>query len=191
LSLPGRFFPHYFQLLLPPFAITCGWAFGAVESRQRLWLAAFGAAFLLALWPRLLQTQVPVERIPVYKYGLHGVESDESRRIGHWIGRNYPANAKVFHWGAEPGVHFWSGHPPATRFVAHFPLFINPNDARALEIERGLVAELQQTKPDLVVVNVNWIGAGGRPTVDWLREHYVRTPDAPANVSSFLVLVPK
>jgi hypothetical protein len=191
LILPGKFFPHYFQLLLPPLAVLAGWGFGLTESRQRTWMIVLAVAVLPALWQRSLQTQVPVERIPTYKYGWHGVESLETRRIGQWIGRHLPREATVFHWGAEPGMHFWSGRPPAVRFIAHFPLFLGADDERALQIERALVAELQAIRPDLVVVNAHWVGAGDRPVVNWLRQYYARTAQGPPNLTGYLLLVPK
>jgi len=189
--LPGKFHPHYFQLLLPPLAILCGWGAGRIGIRRHLWIALFGVALVPALAQRMVQTWVPVDSIPIYKYGPHGIESLESRRIGQWLGKHAPGSATLFHWGAEPGVHFWSGRPPAVRFIAHFPLFMDPRGERAARIERELVAELAAARPDLIALNTGWVGASRSPVGNWIAQHYREATDRPQGLTRYTLLVPK
>ncbi|MCG8565904.1 MAG: glycosyltransferase family 39 protein, partial [Desulfobacterales bacterium] len=74
MALPGKYFPHYYQLLLPPLVI--GFAILLVymwEERRHMAMALLSLLLVLPLSSRVYESFLPLMDVPVYKYGQwHG-----------------------------------------------------------------------------------------------------------------------
>ncbi len=187
--MPGRLYPHYYQLLLPPLTIAFGWLVSvALQSRSFLLSTALIAGLFGPLAFRVYQSVVPVSEVPVLKYGAHGVESLEVQRMGDWIRSRLAPSAVLYHWGAEPGVYFWSGRQSPVPFTYNLPLLDGTERGRRYTAQA--LAMLQQRPPDLIVAKRLDMGRVDHPITQWIRAHYSEI-DGPAGISRYVFLVPR
>jgi len=192
IALPGRFFPHYFQLWLPPLAIATGYLLG------RSWLMKRKLALgllLVALFPfaglRIYQYTIPVEQIPFYKYGLgHGPEATESKYIGFWISQHIDQKVIVYQWGEEPGVYFWAKRSIPLGIGIPGLFMGNPPASLVQRDTNLLLKRLKELHPGLIIANKRMLFKD-HPIVQWMSENYVKSPSTPDQFESFLFLVPK
>jgi hypothetical protein len=188
-ALPGRLFPHYYQLLLPPLAIGAGWlVVRALAARATPGLVAIAAALTLALTARVYQSLVTVDEAPRLKFGGYGYDLLETQRMGPWITAHLPAGGVLYHWGPEPGVYFFAGQRTPVPWVYNMPL--TDKTPRAERYSAALLAQLQAQPPDLVVASRRELRVVDHPVETWLEQRY-RAVDGPAGVDRFVFLVPK
>ena len=197
IALPGKFFPHYFQLWLPPLAIAGGCLLGrAWLMKRNLVMGLLLAALLPFLGLRLLQYTIPIEQVPFYKYGLgHGPEAVESKRIGLWIAQHVDPKVVVYHWGGEPGIYFWAGRSAPSQIGLGIPgLFVVPLDSDSLtESNKALLEKLKKLHPGLIIANKLLLPKDNL-IVQWMVENYViLSPNPPLEppIERYLLLVPK
>lgn len=191
IALPGRFFPHYFQLWLPPLAIAAG------SLLRRSWLMkrklAVGLlliAFLPLAGVRLYQHTIPVEQAPFYKYGLgHGPEAVESKRIGLWIAQHIDPKVIVYQWGEEPGVYFWARRSIPVGIGIPGLFMGNPPASLVKRDTDLLLKRLKEIRPGLIIANKRMLFKE-HPIVQWMSENYVTLSPNPEQVENFLFLVP-
>ena len=188
ISLPGYFYPHYFQLWLPPTAIGVGWLLAkSLTSGPKLVMGLLIVAILPLIGLRLYQYTIPVGQVPLYKYGQgHGPEALESQYIGQWINQNIPPETLVYHWGAEPGIYFWAKRTPPVGMVVTYPLLMGNPDFIARHTEK-LLQQLKQLHPGLVVANKSML-IRDHPVVEWLAAHYKASSDFP-KTERFILLI--
>lgn len=188
-AMPGRLYPHYYQLLLPPIAIAIGWIVAAALAEPApLRLTIVGAALSLALTARVYQSLVPPAEAPVLKYGGYGYDLIETRRMGPWIAARTPPGASVYHWGADPGIYFYAGRSSPVAFLYNMPL--TDKTARADRYTAQVLSELQRRPPALVVAARREFATINHPVERWIDEHY-RPVDGPDGVERFVFLVPR
>lgn len=188
IALPGRFFPHYYQLLLPPIAIAAGWLGAAVISaNKRYLLPLYFSLLLLPLLARAFQAFMPINEIPVAKYPSHGGEALETKAMAEWINENYAQDATIYHWGAEPGVYFWSRRSTPVGFVHNF-LFKTKSRMTQYYSQKVLDA-LEAREPDLIVANRNDMRKIDHPIEKWMMRDY-KPIAGPGDLKHFVFLVP-
>jgi hypothetical protein len=181
-ALPGRFYPHYYQLWLPPLCVAAGWACGEFvriqrPSLRRLPYLAGASALIL-----LVSFQLPYYRLdaddwsrtkyshllPLQTYGDIFVSS---REVGREIDALLEPEERFFHVGYEPGLYFESRRSPPVGALWAKHLFQGPVAERlSLETARRLEADL----PELVVTTRNAIpeGSASHPVVQLIGAHY-------------------
>lgn len=186
-AMPGRLFPHYYQLLLPPLAIGAGWLLSrALAARASAGVVAIAAAATLALTTRVYQSTVTVDEAPRLKFGGYGADLLETQRMGPWIEQHLPPGGVVYHWGAEPGVYFFAHRPTPVSFVYNMPL--TDRTERSRRYTARVLAELEARPPDLVVAVRREMAVTDHPIEQWIDAHYRPIP-GPAGVDRFLFLV--
>ncbi|NDW02422.1 glycosyltransferase family 39 protein [Salipiger sp. PrR002] len=173
-AAPGKGFPHYFQLMVPPIAISGGAFLARAIPTEKLTAACL--MVLAPIWVSFGYFTSP-ERVAFVKYGQssHGGESLESREIGLWLSENSKENVRVLHWGAEPGVYFWSKRPTNYHHVFNYPLFDGP---RAQEMTDAFLQQIICRPPELVVFSKKQDRMGG-PIEAFLESHYSPAATAP------------
>jgi hypothetical protein len=196
-ALPGRSYPHYYQLWLPPLCIAAGWACGEFVQIQRpslRWLPHLAGASALVL---LVGFQLPYYRLdsddwsrtkysqllPLQTYGDIFVSS---REVGQEIDALLEPGERFFHVGYEPGLYFASRRSPPVGALWAKHLFHGPvAESLSLETERRLKADL----PELVVTTRNAIpeGSASHPVVRLIAAHYEPLAHRPAR-GPFLLL---
>jgi len=171
--LPGRFFPHYYQLWLPPLAIGGGWS---VSFLKRILPAAFsrlvyivaGTTCGILLMLELSYYSLPAEIWSVKKYGRIFLETERvARQIDHLL----PPTATFYEWGDESGFYFTSGHRPSSGVFLAEPTLAGP---LAEKLSRRLIDDLERAKPTLIVIDSLTLAqtARGHPVLHWLEENY-------------------
>ena len=187
--LPGKFFPHYYQLVLPVLAIGAGVLFArTIAAREGLPVMLLLLSVLFLVAARGSQANISLMDIPSFKYGRHGVESEEIRQMADWINQTQPAGAHIYHWGAEPGVWFWSGRKPMTPFIFNFPLYGDSDLTRRYVDDQ--IAALNLNPPDLIVAKRREIAVQDHPVEQWIARRYTLVP-GPEGITQYVFLVPR
>lgn len=153
-SASGYFFPHYFQQLLPPLALTA--AVGAQWlSELRPWRNSWVPRALFSLLLVILPLRI------LWPFWFNYTPADAVRKI-------YPGNffaempefaariaqvttpeQRVFVFGAEPELLFYAQRVSATRYIFLFPLYGPYRNAREKQI--AAAEEIQRAVPATAV----------------------------------------
>lgn len=174
-SMPGRFFSHYYQLWLPVLCVGAGWGVGLLRQRFHTqparWLAP---AVGLALVGLLLAGQAPYYRLSAEEWSLkkYGPLYLETKKLGLEIKDNLPATESIYEWGMESGIYFysqrrracgldWAGLTPRNTIIDRNPLYP--------EWTKRYRQDLENNKPTILVVNEP-LGSG--ENLDWLMPRY-------------------
>lgn len=188
IAFTGQFYPHYYQLWLPPLAVGAGWALGSFAGATRIpgWAPhAVGAAALGVLLSQQLPLyQAPAETWARLKYGELFVAEDE---LGRELGALLAPGETFYEWGAETGLYFVSRRSPPSGAFYVFPLLVGPA-AQPLAVRT--VADLERRPPALFVVNKG-VMFGGRirhPVLNWAEPRYVALAGS-ANRGTFTLFV--
>ncbi len=171
---PGKFYDHYYQLFLPLIAVSAGVMIAQRYAGRPIWLLS-----VIAVAPIMVSFgyMTSPERLAYVKHGrdAHGGETVESRAVGQWLAAEGYDMSKVLHWGAEPGIYFWSGQPTSFKYVFNYPLL---NGSRQEAMTKEFIAQVRCEAPTLVVVkradrNVN------NAALAYLQTYYKPAPGYP------------
>jgi len=177
--IPGRFYPHYFLLLLPSLSVGYGWALDAVShlghwrSSRYAAVALFILSLGVVMWQEIPTYSLPAEEWSRQKYGEIFIDSD---RLGRILDRHLAAEDTFYEVGAETGLYFSSRRSPPSGVLYDYPL-LTDSPLRDTMVQRVL-SDLERTRPALIVVR------RGRRTPEsigkWIASHYVEAPSFPA-----------
>jgi hypothetical protein len=157
----GYFREHYFLLGVPPLALLAAasvdWATRRIARRPRIAVASL-VACVVAVFAYVVLQQA-------WYYG-HGSDSEklvriygrnpfpEAPRVASWLAAHAKPDDRVFVYGSEPQLLFYSGLRSASRYIFTYPL--NMPYGSAAERQREVLAELEATPPHwLVVISFN------------------------------------
>ncbi len=84
-----------------------------------------------------------------------------------------------FQWGDESGFYYYTQRRPPSRFSYLYPAIVASPTRPVLEAQ--LLADLEQSRPELVIVNTGYLYPGAHllPVVRWLGTHYYRWKNGP------------
>ena len=170
--LPGRFFPHYYQLWLPPLAIGASWTVALMKQALPASLRALSYVTAAVTCAVLLLLEIPYYRLPaeawsVKKYGTIFIEAD---RLAAKLDRLLPAGATLYEWGNEPGFYFNTRREPASGLVFAYPMQAGP---LAMKLSARVLKDLHHSMPELIISsNAAFSYTRGHPVVRWLGDNY-------------------
>jgi hypothetical protein len=188
-ALPGKFWPHYYQLWLPLYCIGAGIGLHAIgqwigRARTGLtaraaarWRDAIGATALAVV----LATELPLyaqspEAWSIAKYGpvfrdVKLLAADVDALLG--------PDETFFEWGDETGFYYYTHRRPPSRFSYLYPIITASAARPALEAE--LRADLERSQPELLIVNTVYVYPGAHllAVFQWLDTHYYRWEKGP------------
>jgi 4-amino-4-deoxy-L-arabinose transferase-like glycosyltransferase len=113
-SIGGRFFAHYFIMLLPPLCLLAAPPLWALLRDARSKTGRVALAALIAAPPIAFLIYAP------WNDTYLGIDPREPRAlaaVGDRIKHTTPEAARVFVWGNSPEIYFYADRLPATRFV--------------------------------------------------------------------------
>ena len=166
-AAPGRFYPHYYQLLLPSLVLAA--AIGVTKALGHPGVHRFVAIAVLAALG-ILQVQslrLPPDEWSRRKYG--DVFLDEIR-LSDYLKTHVKLGEFFWQLAPQPGLYLLTETVPASGVIYDYPLLRNSPVRHRLA--GRVIAELNKNRPPKIVVRVdrerrvdNRIGA-------WIRQHY-------------------
>lgn len=171
--MPGWFFPHYYQLWLPPLVIGAGWAVTLLRRilpARLTWLsyATAAAAISTLAFMEAPYYRVPAEIWSVKKYGGVFLATDNlARGINHLL---LPGET-FYEWGNESGLYFITGRRPPSGIIFAYPMQDGPLASALSERVRD---DLERTKPELLVVHWDAMKkvSFALPLLNWCKQNY-------------------
>lgn len=147
LAAPGKFFLHYYQLLVPFACIAAAW--GAIDLGRALWPRhPVRTAALIALPIALLQaahTAVFLETTPE-EIAIQKADSDLfvlTKEVGLQFRERLRPELSLFEWGAETGLYYYSKLSSPNPFFYYYPVVFGSGPShqeRMVQFFRGLMA---------------------------------------------------
>jgi hypothetical protein len=164
-ALPGKYYAHYFQLVLPVVAVGAGWGIVALARSAREYPAirwAPGALAVVVLVGLVLRESVfwrqsAQELLP----GSYAELYLASQEVGRRMNAALEPGEGMFQWGQEAGLYFASQRRP-TSVVLCFSLVRGPLLER---FTHRTLEDLESQPPELVIAS-RWF-------VDWAQNHPV------------------
>ena len=177
-ALPGRFWPHYYQLWLPVLAIGAGIGVHALAQlsapirARTLGVAALAGVLAFEL-PYYGQSAAGWSRA---KYGDVFVDA---KRVAAEIDTVLAPGETFYEWGDETGFYYYTRRRPPSGIFYVYPVIV----AAPLRpvLEERVLRDLEKTRPELLVVNTTYLYPGMQllPLGAWLGANYSRWDDAP------------
>jgi len=129
-SLPGKFYPHYYQLFLPFICLAVG------SAPKVLAIASLLFTVLLEA-PNYILTP---DDWSVKKYGEVFLRSKE---MGLKLKSALPPETLLYQFGAETGLYFYSKLSPVSGVFYDYPLMYGPfKEELSKRVERDLIGEI-------------------------------------------------
>ena len=190
LALPGSFYAHYFQLILPPLCLGLGWLTGLAGSSKSTMIRkaapiALGLSLLgLVLYEFRTYVSEPDET-------LVGTQQEiylQTESLGRRLGKALTPDEVLFQWGEESGLYWYSGKRPTAAILA-FDLFDGPQAGR---LTARTLRSLQAAPPDvIVVVNDAFDDIYDHPVFEWIESNYAAVrPAIPGERKFFTFYLP-
>lgn len=173
ITLPGKYFQHYFITIVPFLAISAGIGIASIPEMPR---AGAGLAILVACvaaWfavtPNIgFYTSDSPETVSFKKYDERTFA--QSVRVAQYLREHTRQNDYIFQWGMEPELYFLADRRcPNPYLVSLLPGWSkDPQQA----VNR-LVESLVRNKPRYIVIQPSWSDfAGARELAEIIRKGY-------------------
>jgi len=148
-AMPGKFFPHYYQLWLPVAVI--GGAWGLTLIRSSLHAKAIAAAI-----PVLLAAlELPQYRLSAAEWSVakYGDEFAVDQQFASELRQILQPGETFYHWGNQPSLYLDTGvAPPSGVFFA----LMLPSPVVGDRLAARLLEDLKTRPPDLYVESTGW-----------------------------------
>ncbi len=169
------FFPHYFQLVLPPLCIAAAWTLATLHEQGHRYTVR---AVTVCLGMILLAYETPRYFWPAEQWSQIKYEDrfTSVSRMGETINRILQPDETFYNWGNDSGLYFYSKrHPPTGVFYYH-PLVKGPLQS---PLSQKTLGDLERTQPELVVISKYMMqpDSGKSPIVPWILKHYLPWPE--------------
>ncbi len=198
LALPGKFWPHYYQLLVPILCVMAGVAIGELRrfaGRIPRYCSPIFGGLLLTL---LLGYQVPQYLVDAQEWShrKYGGIFISTKNLATELDEMLQPGETFYEFGAETGLYFYARRSPPTSVFFYYPLFVPGFDQRLSELT---VKQLDAAPPELIIVNRADMGIKEsaanitlprHPVLDWIAARYTPSPVRPYR-GPFLLCVRK
>jgi hypothetical protein len=174
-SLPGKFWPHYYQFWLPLFCVGGAWGIAGLRSVAGRWAKPIACAGGLLAVLALLAHEAPFYRLSPDEWSRrkYGDEYVIVARLGHAIGRTLRPEENFFVWGAQSGLYYNSGRLPPTCVLYPDPLLGGP---LAKQLSEQVIHELQRAPPEILITEAWRRSETPHPVLNWFQARYRRLP---------------
>ncbi len=164
-AAPGRFYPHYYQLIVPPLclAAAAGLAYGW-RHRAGSKVAACSVVAVLAvgqIWNHRLS---PEE----WSLGKYGVEFVEEKQLAQILCDRLEPGDGLWVLAPYPGLYLQTGTRPTSGVVYDYPLMRRSPILK--QLSDRVLTDLKADPPELLVLRSK---RGNRRIVRWVRANYI------------------
>ena len=176
IALPGRFYPHYYQLWLCPLVIGAGWAITAFGPKDKIGPAIIKnvvgvIAIIILLCAVLPQYEFSPDQWSANKYGP---QFPITKKIAEKIDEILEPNENLYVWGINPEIYFWTKRRPPTGVMWATDVIEGP---LAEEHTKRVLEDMEKEKPKMVAVNMLQIKTPrNHPVILWIIKNYRPLP---------------
>lgn len=155
---PGKFFSHYYQLLLPVFIILASLFLSDMAKRLEVYgkpLMRSGVALLFILpllylvYFQATYLRMTPEEISIKKYGSLFVQAFQ---LGEDLAKKTGSCETIYEWGAEPGIYYYSKRESASDIFFAYAVYLGSEFDRVKRFLR-LHKDLTSSPPAFFVWN--------------------------------------
>lgn len=151
-ALPGHFWPHYYNLLIAPLILATAVGLSAITRRIQsrpivAWLPAAAVVLLVGVTEYRSYLSQPPFGVTVTRYNSRDFWG---RAIGEKVKQVTDPDDAVFVFGNEAEIYYYSRRRCASRYT--MITAINPSYAGAAAHRERLLADLQESRPRLIIV---------------------------------------
>lgn len=178
-SLPGRFYPHYYQLWLPFWCILAG---TAICTQRHFW-GQSGGRWMYVLVGALVfcqvLTQAPFYLRPpeLWSYAKYGPGFVNEAFIGKQLREFLHPTERLYVWGTAPTLYESAQRRPASGIFFCIPVLWGPTTQT---LTRRTLQDFQRTPPELLVMDTRDVPApASHPIIRWFYHHYWAHPALP------------
>ncbi len=171
--LPGRFFPHYYQLWLPVLAVATGWGATLLARVLPSRLSGFGYVMGFAICVVMVMIEAPYYTIPASAWSVkkYGTIFNASEQLASNLDRLLLPKETFYEWGSESGMYFTTKcQPPSGVLFAEHML----GGPFAIALSQRLIRDLEQNKPEVIIANRGTLAytPASHPVIVWFAENY-------------------
>lgn len=170
-TLPGKFFPHYYQLWLPFLVVSAAWGLEELEL-SKLCRPSAPVAVGAAVLAMLLIHELPYYRLTAEEWSrrkYHGLFV-ASAKMGRELGQILAPGETFYEWGSETGLYFYSKRPPPTGVWDSRPLVDGP---LIPGLSARVLKDLERTQPELVLtLDQETMASPCHPVLQWAKTRY-------------------
>ncbi len=194
--LPGWFFAHYDQLLLPPLVLGASWGitYWGELIKDKRWKCLPGT-LLMAF---LIFHEAPFYRLTPEEWAnkkySDGPLFIQSYQLGRELDGILQPGETFYEWGNESELYFAARRSPPSGVFYSYPLLNNP---LAGELSQRVVRDLEKQRPEVIVLDTAFYFNGSfiqhHPILQWVRgvqDRYKPFPQNPYR-KPFLLLMLK
>jgi len=156
-SLGGQFYPHYYQLWVPPLAIGASWTITELRSLFARWRVSWVPQLAgLAVLVFLFVSQYSWYRMDFQRQwtGLSTADMDLARPLATEIQTLLRPEESFYQYGSNSQFYLFANRPPPTG-VLWAKLLLGGSLRGALS--QRVVEDLKRTRPELIVAEKVWV----------------------------------
>jgi 4-amino-4-deoxy-L-arabinose transferase-like glycosyltransferase len=195
-ALPGRYYPHYYQLWLPVFVCGFGWMIDAIRQLRPPQTARYAAvaAWLVLLFYSGIEAyyfRLTPEEWSSRKYKGWYVEAEH---LAHTLNQVLLPNETIYDAGVDPELYLLTRRRPISGIFYSEPMWDRPLADASM---RRVLDDLNHRPPDLVVMRRDADLHGQLPhwpyddkvrpaIMQWINQH--DTPSPQLTTSSYFIV---
>ena len=179
IASPGKYFPHYYQLLLPILTIISTLTIVDIAGSNRFkYNPAIGmrvaASILLAATLTMAYYQwnylrMPPEKVSAIKYGS---TFTQPYNIAMYVKEKTGPCDLIFEWGSETGIYFYSDRKASSTLFYTYPLTIGPEFEQRRRMLR-MYQEVIASPPAIFIWNSKYGETKGSTIFgEFIKENY-------------------
>ena len=172
IALPGRFYPHYYQLWLCPLVIGSGWAITSFGPKGKAGPAVIRNGIGVVALIILVCTVLPQYKFTPNQWSInkYGPQFPITREIAKKINEIFKPDDTLYVWGINPELYFWTKRHPPTGVMWSTDLIEGP---LAEEHTKRVLGDLKREKPEIIAVNLLQLKTPkNHPVILWVLKNY-------------------
>jgi len=174
---PGRYYAHYYQLLLPTFCVLPPLFFqeaiGRTKQSRRKYDKSILIALLLFTFIFLGHYQLQYLRMTPFEVSekKYGIRFTQAYYAAKAVEKRTQSCESVYQWGGETGIYFYSKRNSVTGIIYVYPLFTGPEEDTRQKISK-VYNDVVNSMPAIFVYNEAFGKVEQNMFHDFLQERY-------------------